>query len=355
LKTSCFSLLISFYSGEFSAAACGRIDLRLWPGGISGQEPSGPEPTVPNLFSFLHLASWPDWWHQFIWHIMKLVGLMLISAMAVVPAASQTAAQRPAFEVASVKPHKSGGPPGRLGTEGNRFIAENYPIALVIQRAYGFPYEWLTRDQLIGGPGWIQNDRFDIEAKIEGDSRVIPNEQVWLMVRSLLEDRFQLKAHHETRDLQVYNLVVAHDGLKMKLSGDQTPPKSDDEIDTFDPASPPRGETSVTHTPSGETILSGTAISISPGLEVRRPHALPPRSLTGLLRQAGRLVVDKTKVNGFFDFHLQFVPEELMGSPDVSGPTIFTAVEQQLGLKLESARGPVEVLVIDSVSKPSEN
>src|SRR5262249_17301090 len=126
------------------------------------------------------------------------------------------------------------------------------------------------------------------EARIEGDSRLIPNEQVWVMVRSLLEARFQLKVHHETRELPVYNLVVAHDGLKMKLSGDQTPPKSDDEADTFNSASPPRGESSVTHTPSGETTLSGTAISISPSLEVRRPHALPPRSLTSLLRMAGR-------------------------------------------------------------------
>jgi len=286
---------------------------------------------------------------------MKLVGLMLISAMAVVPAASQTAAQRPAFEVASVKPNRSGGPPGRLGTEGNRFIAENYPIVLVIQRAYGFPDEWLTRDQLIGGPGWIQNDRFDIEAKIEGDSRVIPNEQVWLMVRSLLEDRFQLKVHHEVRQLDVFNLVVANGGLKMKLSGDQTPPKSDDEVDPFDPASPPRGETSVTLTASGETVLSGAAISISPSLEVHRPHALPPRSLTGLLRQSGRLVIDKTNRKGFFDFRLHFVSEELLGKPDVSGPTIFTALPEQLGLKLESARGPVKVLVIDSVQKPSEH
>ena len=119
------------------------------------------------------------------------------------------------------------------------------------------------------------------------------------MVQSLLEDRFQLKVHHEVRQLDVFNLVVANGGLKMKLSGDQTPPKSDDEVDTFDPASPPRGETSVTHTASGETVLSGAAISISPSLEVHRPHALPPRSLTGLLRQSGRLVIDKTNRKGF--------------------------------------------------------
>ena len=287
---------------------------------------------------------------------MKGIAVILALALVAIATVAQTpATPKQQFEVASVKLNKSGGPPGRLGTWGNLFIAENYPILLVIQRAYGFPDEWLPREQLTGGPGWTLNDRFDIEAKIEGDPRAIPNGQVWLMVQSLLEDRFQLKVHHEVRQLDVFNLVVANGGLKMKLSGDQTPPKSDDEVDTFDPASPPRGETSVTHTASGETVLSGAAISISPSLEVHRPHALPPRSLTGLLRQSGRLVVDKTNRKGFFDFRLHFVPEELLGKPDVSGSTIFTALQEQLGLKLESDKGPVEVLVIDSVQKPSEN
>ncbi|HEY2383011.1 MAG TPA: TIGR03435 family protein [Terriglobia bacterium] len=228
--------------------------------------------------------------------------------MFVVYGAAHAQSARPQFEVASVKTNKSGGPPGILGTEGNRFIAENYPIVLLIQRAYGFPDEWLTRDRLIGGPGWIQNDRFDIEAKIEGDPRAIPNEQVWLMVRSLLEDRFQLKVHHETREFPVFNLLVANGGLKMKLSSDQTPPKSDEEVATFDPASPPRGETAATRTPSGD-----------------------------------------------FDFRLEFVPDELSGNPDISGPTIFTALQEQLGLKLESGKAPVDVLVIDSIQRPSEN
>jgi uncharacterized protein (TIGR03435 family) len=287
---------------------------------------------------------------------MKGMAVILALAVFAITTVAQTpATQKQRFEVASVKLNKSGGPPGRLGTWGNLFIAENYPILLVIQRAYGFPDEWLPREQLTGVPGWTLNDRFDIEAKIEGDPRAIPNGEVWLMVQSLLQDRFQLKVHHEVRQLDVFNLVVANGGLKMKLSGDQTPPKSDDEVDTFDPASPPRGETSVTHTASGETVLSGAAISISPSLEVHRPHALPPRSVTGLLRQSGRLVIDKTNRKGFFDFRLHFVPEELLGKPDVSGPTIFTALQEQLGLKLESARGPVEVLVIDSVQKPSEN
>jgi uncharacterized protein (TIGR03435 family) len=265
-------------------------------------------------------------------------------------------AYKPTFEVASVKQNKSGDPPRRLGTEGDRFIAENYPMILVIQTAYGFSTNGLMRQQLIGGPAWLHTDRFDIEAKIQGDTRAIPGQQVWLMVQSLLEDRFQLKVHHETRELPVYNLVVGKGGVKMKLSEDQTPPKSDDELDTFDSsAPPPRGEISIAHTPSGEMIVSGTAIPISPNSEVRRPHSLPPRSLTTLLREAGRPVVDKTNLKGFFDFRLKFVPGALLGNPDASGPSIFTALQEQLGLKLESTKGSVEVLVIDSVQKPSEN
>jgi uncharacterized protein (TIGR03435 family) len=130
-------------------------------------------------------------------NVTTVVTALLIAIAPGAPAQSS----RPPFEVVSIKYNKSGDSPGRLGTEGSRFIAENYPLILVIQRAFGFPDEWLTRDQLIGGPDWIRNERFDIEAKIEGDRRSIPNEQVWHMVKSLLEDRFQLRVHNETREL----------------------------------------------------------------------------------------------------------------------------------------------------------
>jgi uncharacterized protein (TIGR03435 family) len=265
---------------------------------------------------------------------------------------------RPAFEVASVKPSKSGGPPRRTGTEGNRFIAENVPLILLIQLAYRSPGGGLLREHIIGGPSWIDTDRFDVEAKA---GRAIPTEQAWLMVQSLLEDRFRLKVHHETRELPVYNLVVAKGCVKMKLSQDQGLPHRDDEDDQpstpFDPsAPPPRGEMTVIYSPLGDTIWSGTAIPISPNLAIRRPHSLPPRSVrTMLWGNVGRPVIDKTNLKGLFDFRIQFTPERLSGNPDVSGPSIFTSIQEQLGLRLESAKGPVEVLVIDHVERPSEN
>src|SRR5207237_9788652 len=126
---------------------------------------------------------------------------------------------------------------------------------------------------------------------------------------------------------------------------------------TFEPSAPPRrGETTVTYTASSEVILAGTALPISPNLAIRRPHSLPPRSLTTVLSgNVGRPVIDQTNLKSLFDFRLQFTREALSGNTDVGGPSIFTAIQEQLGLKLESARGPVEVLVIDHVERPSEN
>jgi uncharacterized protein (TIGR03435 family) len=178
------------------------------------------------------------------------------------------------------------------------------------------------------------------------------------MVEAFLEDRFKLKVHRETRQLPVYNLVVAKNGMKIKLADDQTPPSFDDQEEApFDAAAPPpRGEAITRSIASGETVLIGTAIGISPNLSSRRPHALLPHGLTTLLSgTVGRPVIDKTNLKGLFDFRLQFTPDRLLSNPDALGISLFTAVEEQLGLKLESAKGPVEVIVIDSVAKPSEN
>src|SRR5437016_10779751 len=132
----------------------------------------------------------------------KVVLVVAAIATAVMPVAAQTPpAQKPSFEVTYVKPNRSGGPPRRIGTEGNRFIAENVPLILLIPMAYRSPAGALLREHVIGGPAWIDTDRFDIEARVEGDTRAIPTEQVWLMVQSLLEDRFKLKVKRDMREL----------------------------------------------------------------------------------------------------------------------------------------------------------
>ena len=273
--------------------------------------------------------------------------LALILTFTVVAGLAQTAAgQKPAFEVASIKPNTSGNPRSRVGADGgrdniSRFIASNASLRMLVLYAYPL----LRNDEIIGGPSWIDANRFDIEAKpVNGQA---PLDQIQLMLQSFLADRFQLKVHMETRDFPIYHLVVAKDQPKIKLSEDQTVPPI--------PPAP---------SPSQVSLQRGTAVvTKEEGGLALTAKAVPIVTLISMLQgpaQTDRRIFDKTNLRGLFDFRLQFVPELKSGPqvsqiPDNSFPSLFTAIQEQLGLKLESARGPVEVLVIDSVNKPTEN
>src|SRR5262245_9027055 len=135
---------------------------------------------------------------------MKTFCVTLVAAIVVFCLRAEAFAQKPSFDVVSVKPNNLGGPPRRIGTEGNRFIAENVPVVRLIQLAYGFGASRLLRDQVIGGPSWINTDRFDVETRSDITGESIPTQQTWLMVQALLEDRFQLKIHREARQVPVY-------------------------------------------------------------------------------------------------------------------------------------------------------
>jgi uncharacterized protein (TIGR03435 family) len=273
------------------------------------------------------------------------------------PVLSQAPAQKPSFEVASIKRSKPDARGSVFNVRGDRFVMTNTPLKRILQFAYFMPGKPLSNDQIIGGPNWIGTDRFDIEAKAEGDGQRIPLEQVRSMLQTLLEDRFQLKAHNETRDLPVYILTVAKGGLKLRLSEDQSPPSP---VTAPPPRRPgesptmPRGTFSVEGGPSGLTLV-GSALQLRDviaNLQVQMDHP----------------IVDKTDLKGLYDIRLQFAPEVLLantGGISAAGiqpvppsqptaPSIFTAVDD-LGLKLESAKVPLEVIVIDSVQKPSEN
>jgi uncharacterized protein (TIGR03435 family) len=230
-------------------------------------------------------------------------------------------AQNPSlkFDVASIKPAASGRPGMSIQTEPGRFKAINATVSFLIQYAYNI------RDfQLSGGPGWMGSDTFDIDATGENaDYRQFP-----LMMGSLLADRFQLKFHRETRTLPVYDLVVAKDGPKLK---------------------------SASATATGGTRNSSGQITISKGTVA---------GLASLLSNIlGRKVLDKTGLTGDYDMALKWTPDDYQPPPlrpnapppDPNSPSIFTALQEQLGLKLESSKGPVEVIVVDSVQKPSEN
>jgi uncharacterized protein (TIGR03435 family) len=251
-------------------------------------------------------------------------------------------AQKPAFEVASVKIDTSGKGGGTMGPRPGGFFATNLPLRVFLMYAYAPPNGQLLPAQIIGGPDWIQTDNFDIDARLEENERVLPIEQIKLMLQSLLEDRFQLKAHRDTRDLPVYNLVLTRKGPK--LSEDQTPPDPRRAFITFasdgKQQSPlPRGAMRVVT--GATTTITGTAITVS-------------QIITLLQSKSDRIIVDKTGFSGLLDVHLEFSQDLGAATPDASAPSLFAAI-QELGFKLEPGKAPLEVLVIDRVLRPSEN
>ena len=251
-------------------------------------------------------------------------------------ASKSDAPQQPAFEVAAIKPNKSGGGHSRSGFDNGRFTAENASLKILIQYdAYGVP-----GPQLLGGPDWLATQKFDIDAKVDDQTAErmdkLPNEQRNLLmhqlVQQLLEDRFKLAVHWEHKELPVYALVVE------KASTGIHPAK--------DPDKDSRSSTNGTLTDEGVTMTD-----------------LAQQMTQILNREVGRVVIDKTGLQGKYDLTLTWSPDNHSAnfsnaSADNSaplGPSIFTAVKEQLGLKLESTKAPVEVLVIDHVEAPSEN
>jgi uncharacterized protein (TIGR03435 family) len=264
-------------------------------------------------------------------------------AIAVVLFAWQGSAPRPAFEVVSIKINRSGSDGGTIGPRGSRLMATNVTLQALLQYAYWTPGRWLLEAQLIGEPNWARTERYDVEAKAEGDTR-IAGEQNRAMMRSLLEDRFQLKAHLETRDMPVYNLVLAKNGPK--LSEDQTPPDPKQMLIAFategSQLSPlPRGALRMVTGPS-TTVLTGSGISVA-------------RIVQLLQGKSDRIVIDKSGVTGLLDVKLTFAQNLSgdVGGSDPAAPSLFTAI-QQIGFKLEPAKAQLEVLVVDSVQRPSE-
>jgi uncharacterized protein (TIGR03435 family) len=249
---------------------------------------------------------------------------------AVVPAA--------AFEVSVVKVSKSGNEGSDSDFENGRFTATNCSVKTLIEfEGYGIP-----ESRILGGPKWIGTEKFDIEAKMEGGAvsrlHALPNEerrkQTRTMFQRLLADRFKLAAHWETRELPIYALVVARKGP------------------SFQTTKKPDGQSGTSNN-NGKFAARGLTM-----------EQLADALTRELSRDLGRPVIDKTGVAGRYDFDLNWTPERdavavnerSNGSvaPD-SGPSIFTAMQEQMGLKLESRKGPVQVLVIDHVEMPAEN
>jgi uncharacterized protein (TIGR03435 family) len=282
--------------------------------------------------------------------------LPLTLVIAVITAAF--AAQTPKFEVASIKPCKTYVPPDVRSGGGNsspgRLNVECQTAKGLIQGAYvafanghSVTPGYVRHVAIEGGPSWLDSDRFEINARAEGGASHVM--MAGPMMQTLLEDRFNLKIHLETREVPAYALAVAKGGPKLKpfREGSCTPIPLDLIISTFPPPDiPPNDHYCRTGgaTKGGIQAIDAPATTLD---DFARMH---------LAILAGRPVINKTGIPGRFDFHLEFAPDETPppGEPP-AGPTIFTALEEQLGLKLESTRGPGEFLVIDSISKPSQN
>jgi uncharacterized protein (TIGR03435 family) len=325
----------------------------------------------------------------------KVVLMFAAAAFAVVPLLSQTSPKsKPSFEVISIKPTAPNINFIRLGgARGDRYTVTGANLRMLLQNAYGRPSAGIPVGQLqiIGAPSWIDSDRWDVQATADCTGGVLTREQVQLMLQAMMEERFELKAHMETRELPIYNLVVAKDGPKIKASADQTPPG-------IGPAGPPQPCSPATGAPAGPPppppplpgqrggpgdpnfVMPRGAILMmgDPSGQTMQAAAQPVTALVSLLQQqVGRPVIDKTDLKGLFDFKLRFSREGLAAPTGPAGlppppppgaagpapapaaaadpvPSLFTAI-QELGLRLESSKGPVEVLVVESVQKPTEN
>jgi uncharacterized protein (TIGR03435 family) len=271
----------------------------------------------------------------------------------------------PTFEVASIKPsapqqagrmmmRQRGGP----GTpDPSQYSVEGFPLSRVIQQAYG------VQSYQISGPSWIDSERYDIVAKVPPGTT---KEQFQLMLQSLLAERFKLVAHKETKELPTYALVVAKGGPKMKESPKEDPDAAKD-------ASPPQPQVGRDGRPQMPRGGRGMMVMMGPkGLHAEAGRSTMAQLADFLSNQLGRPVLDETGLTAQYDYSLDFSPEGLAvmkgmpmmtpppgaGGPDggpEGGGSIFSAV-QDLGLKLESRKGPVALIVVDSANKtPTEN
>lgn len=245
------------------------------------------------------------------------------------PPKPMAADANPVFEVATIKPSKPDTPGRAFRVNGRRFTTFNTTLNNLISFAYG-----LHDRQITGGPAWMESDKYDLEAKPDGEGQ--PSQAQWrTMLEKLLADRFKLAFHRDKKELAVYAIVVAKTGSKLtKSDGD----------------------------PNG-----------LPSLFFRGLGILPARNATmtdfaGVMQTAvlDRPVVDQTGLSGRFDFMLTWTPDEFQfgglgvkvpppADNAATAPDLYTAVQQQLGLKIESTKAPVDVLVIDHVEKPADN
>jgi bla regulator protein BlaR1 len=291
------------------------------------------------------------------------IGVMeapLIHAQTQVPTAT------PKWEAVSIKPCEDSGPPapglrgGSLGVSPGRLHIRCFSVGTIVNAAYVTFGGLNPNTPVSGGPGWIHSDQYDIEAKAEGNPGAVTMEGP--MLQALLEDRFRLKIRRETKEVPVYDLTVAKGGFKLQ-------PMKEGSCITFDlPNAQTNAQTDLKATladlarscdTGGFSPLS-TNLTRTAGFHGMTLDTVAKR-LSAAASGLGRTVINKTGIEGVFDFQFEFSIDQVAGAPgdapsEPSGvPSIFTAIQNAAGLKLEPAKGPGTSLFIDSIERPSEN
>jgi uncharacterized protein (TIGR03435 family) len=262
-----------------------------------------------------------------------LIVAVVTSAVWLQPVYAQSASAPPRFDVASIRENTAHDQHTHNSIYNSwkdaRFRATNLPLKMLLQFSFNVP-----ESRILGAPEWADTTTFDIEARSDDSvdeqmGKLPPDEakqQKLAMLQALLAERFKLVTHSEMRELPIYQLVVAKGGTKLE------PNPGGNSFGT--------GRNTI-HVQGGDDSLAILADKLADAV--------------------GRVVVNKTGMTGQFDMHLKWTPDDqpppmLNGAPDPNPPPdIFTAIQEQLGLKLESAKGPVPVLVIDHIEPPSEN
>ena len=247
------------------------------------------------------------------------------------PAAAPGPKLVPKVGVATIRPSDPNSTNRLYTVRGSHFVAQNQTVANLIEIAYS-----LQHTQVLGGPSWMQTERFDLEAAPDQEGKY--SYMDWnLMLQQILADRFHLQSHHETHELPAFTLTLAKGGAR--LTSTTATPDSKPSIDV-----------------KGREIISLVATDADTAEFVK------------ILREAivGRPVLDQTGLAGHYDFTLRFAPDRtIMSATATSGssesappnlpPDLFTAMQQQLGLKLVPTKAPADILIIDHVEQPAEN
>jgi uncharacterized protein (TIGR03435 family) len=261
---------------------------------------------------------------------------LLLIALPAIAQETPTVPNPPPYDIISIHPHKGMDDNISFQSRPGNFAATNCTLKELISDAYG-----VREDLITGLPNWADTAHFDVTAKVSDFNpdafKNLTREQRNSMLLPMLQERFHVKAHTEIKTLSVYNLVVTKDGPKFKI--DPAPP--------LDPDNPKKGQEGRGNMMINNNDLTATAIPLSSFAET-------------LAANLEKTVIDKTGLVGDYDFKLKWTPEGDAHSATDNGttdhaPDLFTALQEQLGLKLEAAKGPVNTLVVDHAEQPTPN